>query len=142
MKSITGKLLLLAAVALIEGCAGSNLVSSTVPTGPIMLEPSGTIFAPTRKLMSSVPQIFVLTNPATNSGSAIITGVATNSDQFLLESADSTCPIVGTLPAGLSCKIVLKFVPSNTGRQTGTLTVTDSAANSPQTATLIGDGTM
>ena len=142
MKSITGKLLLLAAVALMGGCSSSNLVSSAVPTGPIMLEPPGTIFGPTRKLMSSVPQIFVLTNPSSNSGSAIITGVATNSDQFLLESAQSTCPTVGTLPAGLSCKIVVKFVPSDVGRQTGALTVTDSAANSPQTATLVGDGKM
>lgn len=142
MKSITGKLLLLAAVALIGGCASTNVVNSTVPTGPLTLEPSGGIFAPTKKLMSSVPQIFVLTNPATNSGSAIITGVATNSDQFLLETAESTCPTVGTLPAGLSCKIVVKFVPSDQGRQTGALTVTDSGANSPRTSTLVGDGTM
>jgi|SRR5579859_8134374 len=140
MKSITRSLLLLAAVALIGGCAGTNPVNSTVPTGPLTLEPATGIFGPTRKLMSSTPQIFVLTNPATNSGSAIITGVATNSDQFLLESADSTCPTVGTLPAGLSCKIVVKFVPSNLGRQTGTLTVTDSATNSPQTSSLVGDG--
>lgn len=142
MKSITGNLLILAAVALISGCAGANPVQSTVPTGPITLEPQLGIFPPTKKLLNSPPQYFVLTNPASNTGSAIITGVATNSDQFLLQSADSTCPTVGTLPAGLSCKIVVKFVPSDKGRQTATLTVTDSATNSPQTVNLYGDGTM
>lgn len=140
MKRVCGALLILIAAVVIQGCAGTNPVQSTVETGPLTLEPSVGIYPPTKKLLSSTTQLFVLTNPSTNSGSAVITGVATNSDQFLIESSDSTCPTVGTLPNGLSCKIAVKFVPSNEGRQTATLTVTDSAGNSPQTANLVGDG--
>jgi trimeric autotransporter adhesin len=53
----------------------------------------------------------------------------------------STCPIgSGTLAAGASCNISVTFTPVALGLLTGTLTVTDNAANSPQTAQLTGTG--
>jgi hypothetical protein len=43
-----------------------------------------------------------------------------------------------SVPAGGSCNIYVNFAPSATGTTTGTLTVTDSAPDSPQTTTLTG----
>lgn len=45
-----------------------------------------------------------------------------------------------TLPAGASCTVSATFTPTATGPQTGTLTVSDDASNSPQTASLSGTG--
>jgi hypothetical protein len=46
-----------------------------------------------------------------------------------------------TLPAGTSCDMSITFNPSATGTRTATLTVTDNAPGSPQTAPLTGTGT-
>jgi hypothetical protein len=53
----------------------------------------------------------------------------------------STCPIASaTLAAGGSCKILATFTPTALGVRSGTLTVSDNASNSPQTAQLSGTG--
>jgi len=53
-----------------------------------------------------------------------------------------TCPSSGgTLAAGASCTIVMTFTPTVLGYDPGTLTVADSASNSPQTVALTGTGT-
>jgi len=140
MKNRLFSILFLLPFALMQGCAGTNPVQATIETGPLMLEPALGDYGSAKLVTSSAPQFFVLTNPATNTGSAIITGVVTESDQFTIQPDDSTCPTVGTLPAGLSCKVAVKFTPTTAGRQTATLTVTDSASNSPQKANLVGVG--
>jgi hypothetical protein len=45
-----------------------------------------------------------------------------------------------SLPAGATCSVNVTFTPSAKGTRTGTLTLTDSATNSPQTAKLSGTG--
>ena len=45
-----------------------------------------------------------------------------------------------SLAAGTSCNINVTFSPAASGTRTATLTVTDNASNSPQTATLTGIG--
>src|SRR5271165_5957224 len=51
----------------------------------------------------------------------------------------NTC---GTLLAAqATCTVSVTFTPTTTGSQPGTLTITDSAANSPQTVNLTGTGT-
>ncbi|HEY6770342.1 MAG TPA: choice-of-anchor D domain-containing protein [Candidatus Sulfotelmatobacter sp.] len=46
-----------------------------------------------------------------------------------------------SVPAGASCTIGIDFAPTATGTRTATLTVSDSATNSPQVVTLTGTGT-
>ncbi len=54
---------------------------------------------------------------------------------------NSTCPIApGTLAAKTSCTISVTFTPTALGARTGTLTISDNAPNSPQTAKLNGNG--
>jgi len=45
-----------------------------------------------------------------------------------------------TLTSSASCTIDVEFIPTGVGTTTGTLQVTDSAGNSPQTSTLTGTG--
>ena len=54
----------------------------------------------------------------------------------------TTCPLTpGTLARGGSCTISVTFDPSVLGSRSATLSVTDSANNSPQTVSLSGRGT-
>jgi hypothetical protein len=53
--------------------------------------------------------------------------------------ATSTCG--PTLMSGDNCTVNVTFTPSETGNLTGTLSVTDDAADSPQNCSLNGDGT-
>ncbi len=78
----------------------------------------------------------------TNSGSAplqILSAVlgGFNSSDFAI-SAD-TCS--GSIAANASCTISLVFSPLASGIRTTTLTITDNAANSPQSLSLSGTGT-
>ncbi len=50
----------------------------------------------------------------------------------------NNCP--AALAAGSNCTISVKFTPTATGTRTGTLTVSDNGAGSPQTAALTGSG--
>ncbi|HTS35060.1 MAG TPA: choice-of-anchor D domain-containing protein [Candidatus Solibacter sp.] len=45
-----------------------------------------------------------------------------------------------SVPAGASCTINIAFAPTATGARSATINVSDSAANSPQTATVTGTG--
>lgn len=55
--------------------------------------------------------------------------------------AGGTCPVgAGSVAAGATCNIFIAFSPTAVGAETGTLTITDNAANSPQTASLSGNG--
>ena len=52
-----------------------------------------------------------------------------------------TCPISpAQLGKGASCTILVTYTPTAVGPQSGTLKVTDSASNSPQSSTLAGTG--
>jgi kumamolisin len=77
----------------------------------------------------------------TNSGTGTlnISGIAVSGDFAL---AASTKPCGSTLAVGKSCIIKVTFTPTQVGARTGTLTITDNAANSPQTVALSGTGTV
>jgi hypothetical protein len=68
-----------------------------------------------------------------------ISSLAFSNSEFALDPS-TTCPSSGTLAANSTCKIGLTFTPTALGAQSGTLTVTSSANNSPQTVTLSGIG--
>ena len=72
----------------------------------------------------------------TNNQTVPLTGInITTAAPF---SQTNTC---GTsIAAGAKCKVTVTFSPTTTGTQSGTVTVTDSANNSPQTITLKGTG--
>ena len=65
----------------------------------------------------------------------------TASGDFALLTTGSSCPYGGgTVATGGNCTIDVTFTPTATGSRTGTVTITDNAAGSPQTVQLTGTG--
>jgi hypothetical protein len=81
---------------------------------------------------SGLPQNITLTN----NGNAVLT--ISNIEATAQFQATNGC--TSSLAGGVSCTISVFFDPSSAGTQTGTLTITDNAPNSPQTVELIGTG--
>ena len=107
--------------------------------GAITLRPSTTAYQPRKIGTSSPAHVFTLTNPATNSGAAVVSTVQTSDNQFVIDSTTTTCT-GQTLQPGGNCQVGVGFSPVNIGPQTASLSVEDNAANSPQTAILTGAG--
>src|SRR5712692_4830563 len=75
---------------------------------------------------------------ANNTSSSIsISSVAVSDTHFVITS--NTCG--ASLAPGATCKISVAFAPTAVGSVTGTLSVTDSGAGSPQKVALTGTGT-
>ena len=75
----------------------------------------------------------------TNTGSATL-DISSISTSGAFAQAASTKPCGSTLAVGKNCKIEVTFTPTQAGSNTGTLTINDNAANSPQTLPLSGTG--
>jgi hypothetical protein len=64
----------------------------------------------------------------------------TPSRDFALANTATSCPYSGgTVPSATTCTIDVTFTPSIAGTRTGSLTITDDAAGSPQTVSLKGN---
>jgi len=123
-----------AAVSITDNAADSPqpLPLTGVGTAPIVtLSPPSLTFGPQLIGATSAAQIVQLSA----SSSLSITSIVTSA-----EFAQSNNCGTG-LAAGGSCQISVTFKPSAIGLQHGTLTITNSGAGSPQTATLSGTGT-
>ncbi|MFZ0687871.1 MAG: choice-of-anchor D domain-containing protein [Terriglobales bacterium] len=97
------------------------------------LTPTSYEFAKTKVGTTSKAKAFTLKNNL----STTLTGISYSTTGDFAVSA-STCGT--TLNAGKSCTIDVTFTPTQTGALTGTLTVNDSANNSPQKTSLSGTG--
>jgi len=106
--------------------------SGLAPAG-VSLTPLGLTFGNTGLGHVSAQQTVTLTN---NGGSLLTIGSVTASGDYTL--ASNTC--TSTLAAGAGCTLAISFAPTATGLRTGTLTVTDNAATSPQATPLSGIG--
>jgi hypothetical protein len=74
-------------------------------------------------------------NIALTISSIAITGA--NSGDFI---QTNLCP--SSLAPNGACTITVQFIPTTTGKRTGALTITDNAANSPQSVSLTGVGVL
>ena len=81
---------------------------------------------------TSEPQAVTLSNPG--SAALEITSIATNGDFAETNNCGSN------LAAGTSCTINVTFTPTAAGGRTATLTIRDTATDSPQTVVLTGTG--
>src|SRR6202521_96644 len=104
---------------------------------PVALSPSTSGFGNQLVNATSAAKVFTVQNNQTVP--VTIAGISTSGDF----AQTSNCPLsANTLAAKLSCTISVTFTPTALGTRTGTLTVSDNAPNSPQTASLIGAGTV
>ena len=121
-----------------NSATGTNTVTVTTASGSdASLSPNSLAFG---------GEVYGTTSPAlavvlSNTGSATLTGITpsitgTNSSDFAISTGTNACG--ATLAASSSCNIWITFRPIDTGNLQATLSVADSAANTPQTATLTG----
>jgi len=114
-----------------DSVATSPQTVSLSGTGTLVsLSPSSLTFAPQNVGTTSGPQTLTLTNSSPTA--LAISGIA------LAVPFAQTNDCGSSLAANASCTITVTFSSATPGPFTATLTVTDGAANSPQTATLAG----
>jgi kumamolisin len=78
-----------------------------------------------------------LTN--TGTGTLSLSGTVASGD-FAVAAGPKATACGTTVAAGGSCVFKVTFTPTKTGARTGTVTITDNAANSPQSVSLSGTG--
>jgi Bacterial Ig-like domain (group 3)/FG-GAP-like repeat/Abnormal spindle-like microcephaly-assoc'd, ASPM-SPD-2-Hydin/FG-GAP repeat len=122
------------------GSSTSQVLSQVVQGAIVQLSPPSVNFGNVTVGGNGVHQ-GVLVN-LTNTGN-----VALTISSIAITGADSgdfiqsnLCP--SSLAAGLSCTISVQFVPTTAGTRNGALTITDNAANSPQSVSLTGVGVL
>jgi hypothetical protein len=107
--------------------------SCTPPANQVIIVALGNLsFAANRVGKTSNPQTSYLTN--TGASPLTIKSIVTLGDF----AQKNNCGV--TVPASSGCAINVTFTPKAVGTRIGILTVTDSAANSPQVVTLTGTG--
>jgi 6-phosphogluconolactonase (cycloisomerase 2 family) len=118
-----------------ESATGTAQSVSLVGTGvePAVLSVSTLNFGTVYVGNTTVAKSVTLTNYQKIALS--FTSIATTGDFSI---ATNTCG--SSIAAGANCKVGVTFIPTLTGIRTGTLTFTDSAANSPQIVNLSGTG--
>jgi hypothetical protein len=90
----------------------------------------------------SFPSQLVGTSSSTQTVTLTAGVVAVGSLHLQTSGAFSETNNCGTGLAALgTCQVLVSFTPTSSGSQSGTLTMTDSAPNSPQTVSLSGTGT-
>ena len=119
-----------------SGGGGGTTTSTAAPA--VSLTPTSLTFAAQAIGTSSAPQSITVTN--TGSASLFINSAATRG----LNALDFTQVSDGcsglTLAPGAGCIVSITFSPTASGTRSATFTLTDNAANSPQTVPITGTG--
>ncbi len=87
---------------------------------------------------TSATQVVTLSN--TGALALAVNSISTTGD-FAVSPSGTTCSTTSELPAGANCIVSLTFMPTTSGSQSGTLSIKDNAAGSPQMISLSGTGT-
>jgi hypothetical protein len=118
-----------------DNAAGSPQAVPLTGVGvePATVAPAKATYAKQKVGTTSAAKKFTLTNNQTVALSSIV--ISTTGD-FAVSA--KTCTT--SLAAKGKCTISVTFTPKATGTRTGQLSVSDSASNSPQTASLTGTG--
>jgi hypothetical protein len=109
---------------------GVGVFGLITATSAAQLTPTSLTFGTQKVATTSSPQSITLTNLA--STSLTISSITTSGDFGQTDDCGSS------LAGNTSCTINVTFTPTASGTRNGTLTVTDNAGNSPQTASLSG----
>ena len=122
-------------IELVDDASASPHLINMVGDGSsptVTLSPSNLTFTSVLVGQSSAPQRVTLSN----TGSATLNISSISSSGPFVQT--NNCP--PALALGSSCTLQVTFTPTASGTQTGTLTFSDSAANSPQVFIVTGTG--
>jgi phosphatidylserine/phosphatidylglycerophosphate/cardiolipin synthase-like enzyme len=123
----------------VNGTQTVPLTGTSGPSGPapqIAFAPSSAAFPNTHTAQHSQPIAITVSNPGTatlNLSAPTITGTAASSF-----SQTSNC--TSTLATNASCTVNITFTPASLGPLAASLSITDNAAQSPQSIPLTGTG--
>src|SRR5437588_532616 len=111
-------------------------------TGPgVGLVPTSLDFGNQLLATTSAPMTVTLTN--TGAAPLTINSFAASGDHAATSTAANACPMrPALLAAGANCTIDVTFTPTASGARSGTLSLADNAAGSPQMVPLSGTGTV
>ncbi len=112
---------------------GVGLALQIPPAPSVSLTPSSLDFG-TQLIFTSAQRSVTLSN----GGNAALSITSINTSGNFSQTNDCGSIVL----ADEYCQITVSFSPSTIGTQTGTLTITDNASNSPQTVPLTGAGTI
>jgi hypothetical protein len=128
---------------------GSATVNSDASNSPQTITLNGTGVVPTTLsanalqfgmvALSQISAIQTVTLMNNQSSALGITSLGVSGTGFALDPS-TTCANPGSLAGRASCTIALTFTPAALGTQSGALTITTNANNSPQTVTLKATG--
>src|SRR5918912_3218541 len=119
------------------GGGGGGGTTTTTAAPAVALTPTSLTFGAQAIGTTSAPQSITVTNTG-NAGLFISSAAVPNTLDFT-EVSDGCSGL--TLAAGTSCTVSITFSPTASGTRSAAFTVTDNAANSPQSAPLTGTGT-
>jgi hypothetical protein len=117
-------------------CAGNVWSSAELYTPPPVATLSTANLTFSLQLVGTTSSLQEVTLTNTGSIALNISSIAPSGDFIQTNNCGSS------LPAGESCTIRVAFSPTDKGVRSGAVTVTDDAANSPQTIALTGTGTV
>jgi hypothetical protein len=117
------------------GGGGGGTTSTAAPA--VTFTPTSLTFAAQDVGTTSAPQSITVTNTG-NAGLFINSAAVPNTLDFT-EVSDGCSGL--TLAPGTSCSVSITFSPTATGTRSAAFTLTDNAANSPQTVPITGTGT-
>jgi hypothetical protein len=128
-----------ASVTVTDNSAGSPHSVNLTGTGilPFTATPNPLAFGNQGVNSMSAAKNVTLTN---NTSAAVAISSSTISGTNAADFAKSATTCGASLASKATCTISITFTPSTAAAETGTLTITDSAANSPQTVSLTGTG--
>jgi hypothetical protein len=114
------------------------VLAAPIPTqSSVTLSPATLAFGNQVQGTTSAAKTVTLQNVKT--AALTITSIAVTGN--FAQQTGGTCPLSpAKLAKSASCTILISFTPATLGTLSGKLTVTDSASNSPQIATLTGKG--
>jgi hypothetical protein len=120
-----------------SGGGGGGGGTTTTAAPAVSFSPTSLTFAAQAIGTTSAPQSITVTNTG-NAGLFISSAAVPNTLDFT-EVNDGCSGL--TLAAGTSCSVSITFSPTASGTRSAAFTLTDNAANSPQTVPITGTGT-
>ncbi|MGA3327934.1 MAG: choice-of-anchor D domain-containing protein [Terriglobia bacterium] len=129
-----------------NGVAGSTQTVSLSGTGSVpvigsaavCLTPASLTFPARPVNTPSAPQTVTLSNCGGTASTLTLTSFYVNGTNYIDFPGTTNCG--STLSGGASCTINITFTPAAAGSRSAYISITDSAANSPQTVNLAGTG--
>ena len=119
------------------GGGGGGTTTTTTAAPAVAFSPTSLTFASQAIGTTSAPQSITVTNTG-NSGLFVSSAAVPNTLDFT-EVSDGCSGL--TLAPGTSCSVSITFSPTASGTRSAAFTLTDNAANSPQTVPITGIGT-